>query len=285
MSKLIRQRHLQAALAKTKAYILSQIAQLAQAAESDLARQGLAPCTHKKTGAVHALSAAVDAQNLRFAATADFAGGDTFSLNGRAVSARTFAGEPLWPGYFKAGSVVVCHKNGNSLTFGGGSRKNLMQSSVYDPQGKARDVFGYRVYSAHGNLLNGETATAVGTGTAVVLVYPNGLVKVDFRIKITVAGTKTVFDVGVNRDLIKTCNPDIPKIQPLTGGVVTYYSANGALNPDANGLGGMLENRGDQFWRLGRVYKQDGATGLWPDNTFTQGMYLAGTCYGTLSNQ
>ncbi len=79
---------------------------------------GLCPCTHQKAGKVHRLTG--EGENLRFAATADFAGGDTFTFNGRAMTARTLAGEPLWPGYFKAGSVVVCHKNGDALTFSGG---------------------------------------------------------------------------------------------------------------------------------------------------------------------
>ncbi len=118
MSKLIRQRHLQAALQKTKAYMAQQTARLAQAAAQDLAKQGLGPCTHKKTGTVHGLSAAEDAKNLRFVATADFAAGDAFTLNGRPVAARTLSGEGLFSGCFKKGSVVVCCKEGEALTFG-----------------------------------------------------------------------------------------------------------------------------------------------------------------------
>lgn len=117
MSKLIRQRHLQAALQKTKAYVAQQVSQLAKAAASDLAQQGLGPCTHKKTGRVHALSADAEAQNLRFTAAADFAAGDTFTLNGKAIAARTPSGEGLWTGCFKKGAEVVCHKGTAGLTF------------------------------------------------------------------------------------------------------------------------------------------------------------------------
>ncbi len=118
MSKLVRQRHLQAALQKTKAYIAQQTARLAQAAAADLEKQGLCPCTHQKTGTVHALSAAENAKNLRFVATADFAGGDTFTLNGRPIAAGTLSGEGLFPGYFKKGAAAVCQKEGEHLTFG-----------------------------------------------------------------------------------------------------------------------------------------------------------------------
>ncbi len=101
---------------------------------------GLCPCTHQKAGNVHRLTG--EGENLRFAATADFAGGDTFTFNGRAMTARTLAGEPLWPGYFKAGSVVVCHKNGDSLTFSGGGLGSADKKTAKDFLPETKSLLG-----------------------------------------------------------------------------------------------------------------------------------------------
>lgn len=90
---------------------------------------GLAPCTHRRTGSVHALEGT--GPDLRFVASADWQQGDTMTLNGRAVTPHSLCGQPLWPGFFKAGSVVICHLNGSTLTFsGGGSLSSADKDTV-----------------------------------------------------------------------------------------------------------------------------------------------------------
>lgn len=101
---------------------------------------GLCRCTHAKTGSVHALTG--EGEDLRFAAVADMKEGDTFTLNGRAMAAKTTAGEPLWPGYFKAGSVVVCHKNGDVLTFSGGGLGSADKKTAEDFLPETKSLLG-----------------------------------------------------------------------------------------------------------------------------------------------
>ncbi len=130
---------------------------------------GLARAAHKKQGRVHQLTA--DGEDLRFAAAADFEAGDTFTLNGQAVSAITLSGEALWPGYFKKGSVVLCHKQGDVLTFsGGGGLSSADKETVKAFLAVGRSVLGGQVkgsYTADATarefeLLKGRTAYVNG---------------------------------------------------------------------------------------------------------------------------
>lgn len=82
------------------------------------AENGVGAYAHQKTGTAHILTGSGD--NIRFVAGADYAAGDTFRVNGTACSAATAGGDALWDGFFKAGSVVVCYRTGNALTFNGG---------------------------------------------------------------------------------------------------------------------------------------------------------------------
>lgn len=82
------------------------------------AENGMSLYIHQKSGTVHSLTGSGD--NIRFAATADFAAGDTVQVNGQACTAATAAGDALWNGFFKTGAMVVCYRTGNRLTFNGG---------------------------------------------------------------------------------------------------------------------------------------------------------------------
>lgn len=81
-------------------------------------RDGVGLYTHRKSGTVHALTGSGD--NIRFLATADFAAGDTFTVNGVPCTAKTLGGDSLWAGFFKTGAMVVCWKSEGGLTFNGG---------------------------------------------------------------------------------------------------------------------------------------------------------------------
>ncbi len=130
---------------------------------------GLARAVHQKQGRVHSLTA--DGEDLRFTAAADFEAGDTFTLNGRAVSAITLSGEALWPGYFKKGAVVLCHKEGDVLTFsGGGGLSSADKETVKAFLAMGHSVLGGQVqgsYTADAtagewDLMPGRTAYAKG---------------------------------------------------------------------------------------------------------------------------
>ncbi len=71
-------------------------------------------------------------ENIRFVAPADYAGGMKIVVNGQEMTAKTAAGEPLWPGFFVRGSVVICYKNGNTLTFNSGGLTAADKQTVRD---------------------------------------------------------------------------------------------------------------------------------------------------------
>lgn len=72
------------------------------------------------TGTVHALVG--HGHNIKFVADANFAAGNTFVVNGKAVAAQTPDGQSLEDGAFAAGAVVNAFLEGNTLNFrlGGG---------------------------------------------------------------------------------------------------------------------------------------------------------------------
>lgn len=81
-------------------------------------------------------------ENLRFVAPADYVGGMKIVVNGQEMTAKTMAGEPLWPGYFKAGAVVVCYKNGDVLTFNGGGLSSADKKTAEDFLPETKSLLG-----------------------------------------------------------------------------------------------------------------------------------------------
>lgn len=68
---------------------------------------------HKKSGTVHRLTG--EGVNIKFKATASFADGDTWLVNGAAVAAKTVDGQGLHTGDIVAGSVVLATVDGGVL--------------------------------------------------------------------------------------------------------------------------------------------------------------------------
>lgn len=75
--------------------------------------------THVRTGTVNRLTRLVAAPVFRFVATANFVEGDTFTLDGNAVTGYTTDGSTLTGGCFTIGQVVLCLYNSgaNTITF------------------------------------------------------------------------------------------------------------------------------------------------------------------------
>lgn len=71
--------------------------------------------THKRTDTIHELTG--EGNNLKFLATANFEAGDTFTVNGAPVEAKTVDGQELTTGAFKTGVVVEAFLEGATLTF------------------------------------------------------------------------------------------------------------------------------------------------------------------------
>lgn len=81
--------------------------------ETQYLKDGLTTYTHSRSGTVHSLIGT--GCNLRFRATADFVNGDTFSVNGTAVTASTPNKETV-VNAFKSGSMITAQLNGAALT-------------------------------------------------------------------------------------------------------------------------------------------------------------------------
>lgn len=90
------------------------------------AEDAFATYTHSKNGTVHALLNPNGGSVIRFAATADFKSGDSFTVNGTACTAKTNDGETLSDGYFVGGTEVSCLLRGTTLNFkSGGTNLNF----------------------------------------------------------------------------------------------------------------------------------------------------------------
>lgn len=80
-------------------------------------------CNYSKNDTVHTLTTQNTAsENLKFYATAAYNRGDTFTLNGTAITAQTLNGEALDTNFFKANSMVECFLRNGALFFMGSNR-------------------------------------------------------------------------------------------------------------------------------------------------------------------
>jgi hypothetical protein len=95
--------------------------------------------THAKAGTVHALTGS--GSNGKFLATADFAEGDTFTVNGTAIPAMLQNGEALSDEFFKSGNWVNFTFDGTKLGFKTGGSS-------------AVEVFGFHLYGKSDNPTN-----------------------------------------------------------------------------------------------------------------------------------
>ena len=133
--------------------------------EGGFLESGLCRYAHAKSKTVHQLTGPANAKGISFAAAVDFSGGDTFTVNGVAATARTLSGDPLWAGYFKKGSVVVCYKEGNVLTFsGGGGLSSADQKTVKDWMVEGHSVLNGRVSGSIPQITADGSGYVAGTG-------------------------------------------------------------------------------------------------------------------------
>jgi hypothetical protein len=128
-------------------------------------------------------------------------------------------------------------------------------------------------------LLNTMGGTLRGFGAATVYMK-NGIARIDFNIKISVdETTPNIGTWGINRDYFTPLTGKT--IQPLEGGVATYYR-NEQVFANRVDFGGTFLVSG-QFWRPARVYDDNGTkkVGAWFSNSFASGDRFVGTCYGS----
>ena len=95
---------------------------------SDIVQTCLLPFNHAKSGTVHQLTSPnTGAVNIRFVATASYASGDTFTVNGTQVTAQLQNGSALPGNFFVTGAVVTCYLNGSTLNFSTGGAGEAFQ--------------------------------------------------------------------------------------------------------------------------------------------------------------
>lgn len=129
------------------------------------------------------------------------------------------------------------------------------------------------VMTAVGNCMTGTSVVCNGTVTCTYQF--NDVMRLDFRLKITTAGTGSS-SYGLSRNLLRQLNADIPLITPVDGGVVNIYSSSGALATSY--LGSSLKADGS-LWSPAQL---SGSTlTAIAESALTSGLTITGTCYGT----
>lgn len=79
----------------------------------------LLECNYSKSGKAHNLTTEnISSENIKFFATSAFKKGDTFTFNGKTVTARTTDGKALDTNFFIANTIVECFRKGDVLYFG-----------------------------------------------------------------------------------------------------------------------------------------------------------------------
>lgn len=143
------------------------------------------------------------------------------------------------------------------------------------------------VYYANGLLFNSSNLNGYsGYGTATVtLNYFTRIAKIDYHVYINsnAGGSTTDFSHGLNRNLLRNANSNIPLIYPIPGGTVHFIGTDGIHNSNMTGYGGIMAARGGEFWTPARMYNIDSpnSLGQWPTSQIYVGLKMFGTCYGT----
>lgn len=129
-----------------------------------------------------------------------------------------------------------------------------------------------QVMNAVGNCMSGATVTVDGIVTCTYQV--NEVMRLDFSIKVTTAGTGNG-DYGISPSLLRTLNPDIPVIAPISGGTMQIFSSSGALLHNLIGASMIAQNG---LWTPSRLVS--GVETAFNESGMSSGITLVGTCYG-----
>lgn len=120
----------------------------------------------------------------------------------------------------------------------------------------------------------GGTAV-VGTGTATCTYKFNEVMQIDFRLKITTAGSGSSA-YGISTSLLRTLNTEIPALTPLDGGVLQIFNSSGTLLSTYTGASFLANG---VYWQPS--YVSSGALTAINESVMTSGITLVGTAYGT----
>ena len=131
------------------------------------------------------------------------------------------------------------------------------------------------VMTAIGNCVSGTAMVVDGIVTCTYQL--NDVMKVDFNLKITTAGSGTG-NFGISPTLLRSLNPEIPVITPISGGNLQLFTASGSLLTVNIGAS-MVASEG--LWRPSRLVS-DTPT-LFDESAMSANLTLVGTCYGAYS--
>ena len=95
------------------------------------------------------------------------------------------------------------------------------------------------VIQAVGDCLTGETVACAGTYTCTYQL--NEVMRIDFSLRITTAGTGTG-ECGLSIAQLRNLNPNIPAMTPVDGGTYRLYNSNGDLLGAFIGASFVAEN-------------------------------------------
>ena len=131
------------------------------------------------------------------------------------------------------------------------------------------------VCNAIGNCMDGTSIECDGIVT--VTYEMNDVVRLDFNLTVTTAGTGTS-PFGISPAILRSLNADIPTIDPVDGGAMQIITALGAIDTTKIGPTMIADNG---LWTPANIVSGD-ITAL-TEASMTAGMVITGTCYGTYS--
>lgn len=139
-----------------------------------------------------------------------------------------------------------------------------------------------KTYLVNGLIARTSDNVFRGIGTATITLFVSGLAKIDFSFSINQIASKDLdYTYGLDRDLIKNLNSNIPVITPIAGGFYQVFNSTGDYRGGTLEFGGMLGPASTNYWSFGRIYTAEGAFGLWQSMKWNKDDHFTGVCYGT----
>ena len=200
---------------------------------------GVNAASHTKAGTVHAIVRTnTDANVFRFVASAPFTAGDTFTVDGTAVTGINTAGEGLGTNDFVIGASVLCVLNSGTLTLN--VNKNITIPATYDADDIVFDNTGTglsatdvqaAIVEVHNEVVAADTGTFTPSAgvTSYSTVRSKGIVS-ELNIDVTCATSGTGWTiVGVS-----TVTPTTPIYSTLcttaNEAILSRLAINGELS-------------------------------------------------------
>lgn len=128
------------------------------------------------------------------------------------------------------------------------------------------------VMQAIGDCLRGETAASMGSYTCTYEL--NEIMRIDFSLRITTAGTGSE-KCGISTALLRSLNVDIPSMTPVSGGTYRLYNSNGNLLGAFIGASFVAEN---DLWVPS--YVTSGELAPIAESVLSASTTITGTLYG-----